>query len=137
MTDDLVSFLRARLEEDQAAAEAAPLDAVECLTSWIDYTNDGGESERAEAHLRRHDPARVLREVEAKRRIVDVHHDVNDGDCAACVVGEWGYPTHGRGHPAPWPCQTVRLLGLPFSDHPDYSPEWFPADDPSATGGAP
>jgi hypothetical protein len=25
-----------------------------------------------------------------------------------------------------WPCQTLRLLALPYADHPDYRPEWKP-----------
>lgn len=63
-------------------------------------------SERVE-HVRRHDPARVLAECEAKRRIV-ARHDRDDST------------SFGQ------PCQTLRLLALPYADHSDYRPEWHP-----------
>lgn len=111
---DLVAFLRARLDDDeQAAREAAvwwgdadePGEAphwrpVPCGHIWNDQ--DGGiadeVADRHAAHIARHDPARVLAEVEAKRRMVD---------------------EHGNGT-----CRTLRLLALPYADHPDYRPEW-------------
>jgi hypothetical protein len=60
----------------------------------------------AAGHIARHDPARVLREVEAKRQMLAFHDRAHphDGD----------------------PCTTQRLLVLPYADHPDYRPEWKP-----------
>ena len=73
-------------------------------------------------HIARHDPARVLADVEAKRRIVDLHDRAHEcsgldhtGDIDNCrwyMQGEW--------------CTTLRLTGLPFADHPDYRDEWRP-----------
>ncbi|MET9950134.1 DUF6221 family protein [Streptomyces sp. NPDC006339] len=90
---------------------------------------EAGQGVRAgaiSAHLALHDPTRVLAEVDAKRRIVDEHPNVNDGDCGACVKGHWGYPTHGGSSPERWPCPTLRLLALPYAEHPDYDEAWRP-----------
>jgi len=82
----IVEFLLARIAEDEEVAQA------------------------------RHDPARVLAECEAKRRIVGLHERRPDWpDCQEC--GD-------RDYQKPWPCSTLRLLALPYSDHPDYRPEW-------------
>jgi hypothetical protein len=49
-------------------------------------------------------------ECEAKRRIVELHRAKDNGFCTHC---NWK-----------WPCVTLRLLALPYADHPDYQPEW-------------
>lgn len=143
--DDLVAFLRARLDEDaEAAREAADGDSGDWFVGdkWNVYRAEDeaphGDVEEnrlvvygnvlvQSAHIARHDPARVLREVEAKRELLDEHGDVNDGSCGTCVDGQWGYPTHGGSIPQNYPCKTLRLLALPYADHPDYRPEWAPA----------
>jgi hypothetical protein len=70
------------------------------------------------AHIAAHGPARVLREVDAKRRIVDAHERSpmpkgDTADCAQC----WG---------AVWPCPTLRLLALPYDDRDGYQEAWRP-----------
>jgi hypothetical protein len=94
---------------------------------------DGEEIEPQDArHIARHDPARVLREVAAKRRILAGHgpgstiDDSNgkwrddpanwDAPVTLCTGHEW----------VAWPCETVRLLAAIWSDHPDYRAEWRP-----------
>lgn len=76
-------------------------------------------------HIARHDPARVLREVDAKRQLLALHAvdyrerpervlgEVDDPFCAECV-GER------------YPCATIRLLALPYVDRPGYREEWRP-----------
>jgi hypothetical protein len=98
-------------------------------------SNGYGDDDFANAlHIARHDPARVLREVEAKRKIIDRHHpetysfaEVGDaGDrfersvigCAQC--------TYDGLDPEPWPCADVRDLAAIFSDRPGYREEWRP-----------
>lgn len=124
MTDALIAFLTARLDEDEA-------EQREKLRGWhepncaviedVDYECDCGV------------PARVLADVAAKRRIIELHRSggrVSLGDddqpeswrdyCDTCGSGEpYEYPTW-------WPCDTLRLLALPFADHPDCRPEWRP-----------
>lgn len=84
---DLVAFIAARLAEDEATAVAASAGP------WVDALGDVREPNVAEgqpgnwvanagvtdrAHIARHDPARVLREVAAKRRILDLYEELNE-----------------------------------------------------------
>lgn len=90
-------------------------------------------------HAARHDLARVLREVEAKRRIVELHGIVHrnigwleGGDdeydeipvCGLCVPKHSHY--RRREDVPEGPCPTLRLLALPHADHPDYREGWKP-----------
>lgn len=65
----------------------------------------------AAGHIVRHDPARVLREVAAKRRLLAeasaYSPELEHGD-----NGEWAFDL------------AVRALASVWSDHPDYRPEW-------------
>jgi hypothetical protein len=74
-------------------------------------------------HIARHDPARVLRDVEAKRRILDLHARREDN-----VAERLGFtaPDMCELCGETWPCRTVCLLALPFADHPGYHEEWKP-----------
>ncbi|MER7126764.1 DUF6221 family protein [Micrococcus luteus] len=125
---DLITFLRARLDEDEQVARrikatrhgaliAAPGDGL--LPSAFEICGD-----------------RLLADAEAKRRIVDMH--ANDGgDCSTCGRSsrEENPGAYLRDEaemmevwrPAPWPCDTLRLLALPYASHPDYRQEWRPA----------
>ena len=72
-------------------------------------------------HIVRHDPARVLAECEAKRRIVELHRENVHGDnCKLCGYGD------DRSEGDSWPCTSLRLLALPHADHPDYNQSWRP-----------
>ena len=136
---DLIEFLRARLNEDERAAVWAmqgpwrlhriPADSAWQITGTsgthsVARIPDSGQNEGTVRHIALHDPARVLREVEAKRAIVERHQlgswhsHVLDADvktCRAC-----GTPDED------WPCPDLRLLALPYSDHPDYREDWRP-----------
>lgn len=71
-------------------------------------------------HIARHDPARVLHEVEAKRAIVDLYERVERDS--------WG--TEDNREPfigEQYLRDVLLLLALPYSDHPDYDPTWSPA----------
>ena len=63
-------------------------------------------------HIVRHDPARVLAEVAAKRRIVDGLADADpySGYITATFTAE----------------DALRLLALPYADRPGYREEWRP-----------
>jgi hypothetical protein len=97
VSDDLVMFLRARLAEDEAEArETSDADAE----FWSDVKGDG-------AYFDRFAPARVLREVEAKRAILDdCERDLADDACDES---------------ARW---RVRVLAAVYRDHPGYDPAW-------------
>lgn len=146
---DLVEFLKARLDEDEQTAQAATSESgrwrwdhgfgelcndPECPYGALldEATRDGThagtvlmelhgydvkEPWQGAAHIARHDPARVLREVDAKRRIVALHSDPHGGDPSCSSID---YPESAED------CETLRLLALPYADHPDYEERWRP-----------
>lgn len=129
MTDDLVVWLRAQL----AYAERVARDAGGC--SWDLPAKAGypaGHDTRLEAeeeHTARHDPARVLAEVDAKRRILDLHE--GDHECSTIrrgvdCEGEAYEEIDNYTYVVGGDCSTVRLLALPFADRPGYREEWRP-----------
>lgn len=70
------------------------------------------------AHIAEWDPQRVLAEVEAKRRIVDLHEGEH-----ACST----YDRDGNIDNCTWVigyCSTLRLLALPYADRAGYRKEW-------------
>jgi hypothetical protein len=131
--DDLVTFLRACLDEDERVAlEAAAQTGgnVEIVAKNLDII-----FECLGRHWARHDPARVLAEVAAKRAIVDLHSP-SEGDCRTCAHltddedpdGNWYTDVLGE----PWPCPTLRHLAAVYADQPGYRPEWAPLADQAA-----
>jgi hypothetical protein len=94
---------------------------------WRGKTIESGGT-RIAPHIARHDPARVLAEIEAKRRIMAeaFHH-------AAVIDSEWGCCHDAEEieqglcpeqHPDELPL--LRLLALPYASYPGYRPEWAP-----------
>ena len=98
--DDLTAFITARLDEDEAAAQAcADYDTLSC-------------ADLPGVHMT---TARVLREVEAKRAVLNAYV-CTDGDSPRDRDrGRWD-GLHA----------TVRHLAAVYSDHPDYRQEWKP-----------
>jgi hypothetical protein len=124
---DLVEFLRARLDEDEAVARAAiqgpwclgsegakrppedilfgrsPLRAdarvqvADLSAAWEKHANG--------AHIARWDPARVLAEVAAKRRVPELYEEL--WDPSLYVV--------------------MQHLAQAYADHADYDPKWSPS----------
>lgn len=123
---DLIEFLRARRAEETARAEAAGGDewtakydagtvAIQDSEREPVVYDEGSPTAGQIAHIVHHDPARVLREIEAKRGILDLHGgDLGEQSmfCAHCEHAS--------------PCPTLRLLALPYADHPDYRQDWTP-----------
>lgn len=108
MTLSIVDFLKARIEEDRVLAQAAIDDLYGPDDCYFDTSN-----RHIVDHYLRHDPARVLREVTAKRRIVEAEQDR--------VLDEGPLPEHMRGSVE---TDVLALLALPYADHPDYREEW-------------
>lgn len=134
MTDDLIAFLRARFDEDQAVAQRASDDLGHVLHQ-VEYNDSAVEAD--ERHIARHDPARILAEVEAKRRMIDdlvsaweaanpgmiEQHLLQHRGPSVLIDPETGEEeTHGE-----WTVtRYLRLLGLPYATHPHYRDEWRP-----------
>jgi len=110
---DLAEFLLARIAEDETGARQAVGDGPASWTArpyWFTaslsadipgVTTDELHLDHAQ-HIARWDPARVLAECEAKRRVVMFMSD------------EYHEP------------EVLGLLALPYADHPDYREEWRP-----------
>lgn len=137
----LVEFLRARLDEDEQtarAAVAAPWTADSGSVFGGEPPNQGdfGEvhilpaasneydpDEATAAHIARHDPRRVLAEVDAKRQIIREHQKLPLRlTCKTCVSWIDNEIPERR----IYPCHTLRLLALPYASHKDYREEWRP-----------
>jgi Family of unknown function (DUF6221) len=130
---DPVAFATARLDEAAALAclginERVKIRRGVAPSRWLtspdrsDITDEGGILRvrhtwvREGEHIARHDPARVLREVEAGRRIVARHRDCGDG---------MGYCGDG-GHGGDVLCPDMADLLVRWADHPDYDESWKP-----------
>ena len=122
--DDLIAFLRARLDEDGAAAEAA---RAVCTEWYIACDDDSVTISALREHVGRHSPARALREVAAKRAILDRHmpHETAFGGpaCDWCSEDVDDRPQLAKER---WPCPDVRDLAAVWDGHPGYRPEWKP-----------
>jgi hypothetical protein len=105
---DLVEFLRARLDEDEKAAQLAKR-AID--QDW---------------HLvparMVYSPRVVLADIDAKRRIINLHSKGYEDNPGSIAPQGWCTVCDGE----PLPCPTLRLLALPYADHPDYRDEWRP-----------
>lgn len=77
----------------------------------------GSGGERIAPHIAEWDPARVLREIDAKRQLLGLYAEVaaNDVDDVEYANG-WA---NALG-------VAVRLLAAPYSDRPGYREEWAP-----------
>ncbi|MBP2053934.1 hypothetical protein J2Z21_006936 [Streptomyces griseochromogenes] len=135
--EELARFLRARFQEDarvaRDAVEGAPGavwgvladDIEQVLTSQDGRTTHtplaqfgADDPVKLLTHVARHDPARVLRDLDAGQALLD-EHGVRHGRCRTCTGRE-----RATGHRSP--CTTLRLLALPFAGHPDYDASWCP-----------
>jgi hypothetical protein len=131
----LTEFLLARIAEDESDAhraaggggygwDAEPLNHHRAPNSAID------------AHIARHDPARVLAECAAKRRIVEIHRMVKFTDvsiglldvdvCCIChgMLDVDGDLEHMVNVQQPFPCSTIRALAAIYADSPEFREEW-------------
>lgn len=166
MTDDIVAFIRARLDEDEAMArvttpvpvfgewkaaqakhprsEDEPISIVqgrdEHQPDYEGYSSgnpvivtgagwpDEPDNEANLRHIARHDPARVLRGVEAKRRMIDEIFRYEE-----CIDGEWGC-CHEAEAIAAGECKrnnrriipALKIIASEWSDHADYREGWKP-----------
>ncbi|MFF8910178.1 DUF6221 family protein [Streptomyces olivaceoviridis] len=137
--DDLVQWLRAQLDEDERIARAATPgpweqdepERCDFLRSGDGYVVDCGGSraprENAQ-HVARHDPARVLREIDAKRQLLDEHKPDRpkgrpnmERHCLTCTTAQAWDETAREAN-----CLTLQLLALPYEDRPGYREGWRP-----------
>ncbi|WP_294567538.1 DUF6221 family protein [uncultured Arthrobacter sp.] len=139
-TLSLTDFLLARVAEDEAVArEAGGLAETPWRATYgrqVETARDGylvtpedehsysdDPTDAVSEHIARHDPARVLAECEAKRRIVERETERlreqwrRRVDEHRQTFDEWMQPPYG---------ETLRDLASVYADHPDYRQEWKP-----------
>ncbi|MEV7112353.1 DUF6221 family protein [Streptomyces anulatus] len=118
--DDLVQFLRQRLDDDEQTARAAhaPNWSTDGRTGLYYGVEDSWMTDALTTtdadHIAHHDPTRVLREVDAKRSLLDLAERARDY-----------HETFVNGFAAALE-NTLRLYALPHADHPDYQDDWRP-----------
>jgi hypothetical protein len=142
MSDDLITWLRAQLDDDErVATDRARLagdvwTAVEVAPGRWEVVGAGGRGTVAQGlpqweaeHIARHDPARVLRRVAADRRILDLHEGDHECSTIRRGVDYEGVPYEEIDN-CTWvldgDCSTVRLMALPHAARPGYREEWRP-----------
>lgn len=119
---NIVDFLHARLDEDEQAARDASgvvggADWVvrnvpyEGIAFFSDHDGVVGHRNATTMHAELHSPSRVLREVDAKRRIIELAGAIS---CSGAEFAEQDYQT------------LTRSLAAVYSDHPDYQADWAP-----------
>ena len=118
----LTEFLAARLDEDEAAAQSA--GNVSNNTAGVGppgppgpFGGGGGAAPSATAA----GGARMLREVAAKRRILELHDRAHE-----CSVYSHGDVDSGAWVDDGETCSTLRVAAAVWSGHPDYDETWAP-----------
>lgn len=138
-SDDLAAFLRARWDAEEATARAA-IEARNSVTQsaaeWSAGSDESGSGDYRQAvwagdgavmvcemldeydevtaaHIARHDPARVLADIAAKRRILDWFERQR---AWAAENNLWAYDD----------AEPLKLLALPYADHHAYREERKP-----------
>lgn len=130
MTNDLSRFLRARLDEEAALAHGASpgpwhvndesdeVLAVDGVTVADGFALSGKQLRATAAHIARNDPPTILFEVDIKRQLAD-----RAAQTRAWAVGESGAVA---GPAVTLANDILRILALPYADHPDYQEGWKP-----------
>jgi hypothetical protein len=114
-TVTLADWLLERIADDETDAKTAAGGRPDWV--WTDIAV--GTYHLHAAHIRRHDPARVLAECDAKRRIVYAAQRVQE-----TLERRRSKATDAvNGHVIAYR-DVVKCLALPYADHADYKPEW-------------
>lgn len=134
---DLAGWFAAQLDADEQTARAAQEAADGLAGSGELWVATGADYAVGVDY----DPAFVLADITAKRRILAEHatQDVpvlefrgelimSGPECRVCA--DWDAADMDGPPNAPAPCQTLRLLAAPYASRPGYDPTWAP-DQPA------
>lgn len=132
--DEMIAFIGARLDEieqDAHSCGSAPWEllpearqvnvSAEAIRNekwkygWGGYVGSFEHVENAR-HVARHDPARVLADVAARREIVSRLH--------ASIERSWQFGEEARELVAQLAVLILQQLAALDADHPDYDPGW-------------
>ena len=136
---DLAEWLEAQIAEDERRARAAiqdrswysrsddsetekddgvwttgehAMDEREVTGIGIQIYDEGGHTLEQAVHIATWDPARVLAECEAKRRIIETARLMIDRYAGGMLLD--------------FARETIRIQALPYADRPGYREEWRP-----------
>lgn len=131
---EIADFLRARIAEWRALAEAASpgpwhanaehdeVLAVDDITVAEGFALSGRQLRATVEHIAANDPEAVIADLDAKLALLDEHaqaslpNGVDLDECRVC-----------GGMNEAWPCPTLRILAQPFAPHPHHKgEEWAP-----------
>ncbi|MGQ5576738.1 DUF6221 family protein [Streptomyces sp. ECR3.8] len=136
--DELVRWLGVQLDEDERISRAATPGPWRDEGGYVtdvgpdglprvqvtDHGTQDGEPEeddpqgRADsAHIARHDPARVLREIDAKRQLLARYEELRAASKEQGLIGDVTEEYQDF---------LLRLLALPYADRPGYKESWRP-----------
>jgi hypothetical protein len=140
--EDLPAFLLARIAEDESTARAAVkvIDSRE-TAGW--YWSGAGDAvfldgtsvavacgpwkqlmdQPSARHIVRNDPERVLAECHSKRRILSAHGSAQEAVTAAARDDPARSELLGAAEALGG---VLRLMAVPYADHPAYKSEWMP-----------
>lgn len=132
--DELVRWLGEQLDEDERTARRVESSWRQIGETGVIVASDGDRAEECAngnwsgiaEHIVEHDPAQVLREIDAKRQILALHTSFQvEGDpWAGCNTCSWRDEMEDLR--VQWPCPTLRLLVLPYANRPGYQEKWRP-----------
>lgn len=139
----LVRFVEERIAEDESTAQAAtpgpwlaepngsivgPSGHLPKLAGHVVCSvgawDVGRPTPQDAAHIARNDPARVLRDVAAKRQLLRFYDDLSAivVECSGLLIGPGMrriHAEHGR---------LLAAMAAVWCRHPDFQPEWLPEE---------
>src|SRR3712207_5749806 len=127
MQPNLDEFLLGRIAEDKRIATDAALAVGKEAWTAADLPGAGPPHDQVGEHLSRHDPARVLAECTAKRRLVLACRDIRPdyGFLGRRPEGLADFPLSPTDQHQ-LAAVTLALLALPYAGHAEYRQEWRP-----------
>ncbi len=124
IVEDPVLWLGAQLDEDERIARRAGDSFRQIGETGVIVATEGDRAEECASanwagiaeHIVRHDPARVLREIDSKRQLLAEYRLAN---------AEGKYPDWAGGYASGLE-YAVQLAAADYADRPGYDPEWAP-----------
>jgi hypothetical protein len=127
MQPNLDEFLLARIAEDKRIATDAARATGREQWTVADLPGSGPPHDQAAEHAARHDPARILAECAAKRRLVlacrDIRPDLRFLGARPRGLADFPLSPSDQHQLA---AVTLAVLALPYADHSEYRQEWRP-----------
>jgi hypothetical protein len=113
-----VAFVEARLDEDERVAEGAARTDDGRGGAWVAAGLRSTYDARVDDHIARHDPARVLRDVAAHRRLLAWYAEALEFEQRTMPAFQVPFVTREVLE------KVLHTLAASWSNHPGFRPEW-------------